>query len=156
MSSIKSIEQAQLRAQLNQAAALPWAPQGGWIRRVRKALGMSGAALSKRLGGSRSRAANLERYEREEGISLRNMREVAEAMGCRFVYAIIPPEGQSVEALVEAQARQRAQAQLADAAGHMALESQSLSAPDAKAELERITNELTHKPPRDFWDPSKA
>ncbi len=157
MGSIKQVERSQLQEQINalnrllsQASGLP---SGGWIRRMRKALGMSGAALSRRLGGGRTQVANLERYEREEGVSLRNMREAAEAMGCRFVYAIVPPSGSNVESLINRQARKKTKKQIHAAAGHMALEDQSLSAADQRAELERLSQALLQKLPRDFWTP---
>lgn len=157
MSSVKSIEQQQLRALLDQAATRNWParPRGGWIRAARKALGMSGAALSRRLGGSRSMAANLERYEQDDALSLGRLHEVAEAMGCRLVYAIVPPEGQTIEALIEAQANERAKALLAAAEGQMALEAQSLTGANAQAERARLAKDLLQKPPRDFWDPSE-
>lgn len=160
--SIQHIEQEQLRAKINRVnqalsglsiAALRY---GDAIRRMRKALGMSGAALSRRLGGSRTQAANLERYERDEGVSLRNMREAAEAMGCRFVYAIVPPPGKTVEDLIQAQAEKHADEQLQAAAGHMALEAQSLNEADREAELARLRDGLLRtlpKLPRDFWNP---
>lgn len=155
MSSVKAVEQQQLRALLDRAASQSWParPRSGWIRAVRKALGMSGAALSRRLGGTRSMAANLERYEQDEALSLGRLGEVAEAMGCRLVYAIVPPKGQTIEALIEAQADKRAKALLASAEGHMALEAQSLTGPNTQAERERIAEDLLKKPPRDFWDP---
>lgn len=154
MRSIKAIEQQQLRARLDRGASEDWParPRGGWIRAVRKALGMSGTALSRRLGGTRSMAASLEQYERDGAISLNRLQKVAEAMGCRLVYAIVPPKGQTIEALVQAQADQRAKALLASAEGHMALEAQSLTAADARAERERLAKDLVQKPPRDFWD----
>ena len=157
MNSVKVIEQQQLRALLDRAAAEDWPerPRGGWIRAVRKALGMSGAALSRRLGGTRSMAANLERYERDSAISLNRLQKIAEAMGCRLVYAIVPPKGQTIEALVQAQADKWAKALLASAEGHMALEAQSLTAADAQAERERLAKELLQKRPPDFWDTGK-
>lgn len=151
--SISQIEREQLRRQVDTASGVDGLAGGDWIRRVRKALGMSGAALSERLGGgSRSRAANLERNEREERATLRSMREAAEALGCRFVYGIVPPPGVTVENLIEQQAERRAKQLLNRARGHMALEAQTLSAADAAAELARLKAELMRQPPRDFWD----
>ena len=40
-------------------------PNGGWIRAVRDALGMSGAELARRMGVSQQRVATLERGELE-------------------------------------------------------------------------------------------
>ncbi len=152
--SIKTVQREQTRKQIARAAALLrlGRPASGWIQTVRTALGMSGAALSKRLGGGRTMAANLERYEREERVTLKTMREAAEAMGCRFVYAIVPPEGESIESLVEAQAQRRAAALIRSAAVHMSLEAQQLGDEDTRAELERIKRELLQHTPRDFWE----
>ncbi len=150
----QTIQREHLRKQISKIAALAALnrPPSGWINTARTALGMSGAALSRRLGGGRTLAANLEHSEREDRATLRSMREAAEAMGCRFVYAIVPPEGQSIETLVEAQARRRATQLIREAAVHMHLEAQQLGEEDARTELERITCELQHHLPRDFWD----
>lgn len=152
--STQTIQREQTRKQVDQAARVArlGRPASGWIHTVRTALGMSGAALSKRLGGGRTMAANLERYEREERVTLKNMREAAEALGCRFVYAIVPPEGQTIESLVEAQARSRAARVLRNVNVHMGLEGQQLGQEDARAELDRLTRELMQQPSRDFWD----
>lgn len=161
MGSSNAIEQQQLQQKLNSAAELQWPsqPRGGWIRASRKALRMSGAALSARLGGSRTRAANLERYEQQESLSMRNLSEAAEAMGCKLVYAIVPAsskpgEAATIEQLINAQAEIKARELLAQASGHMALEAQQLSDVSTKAELQRLQNELLQEPPRNFWHPT--
>lgn len=154
--NIKAVEREQVRAQVaNAAAALEHIsiPRQGWIKSIRIALGMSGAALSRRLGGGRTRAANLERYERDERLSLKSMREAASAMGCRFVYAIVPPQGESVESLLEAQAERRAKRIVRGASVHMALEAQQLGVRETSAEVERLKTQLLNEMPRDFWDP---
>lgn len=154
--NIRAIEREQVRTQVaNAAAALAdiSIPRQGWIKSVRIALGMSGAALSRRLGGGRTRAANLERYERDERLSLKSMHEVAAAMGCRFVYAIVPFQGDSIESLLEAQAERRARRIVHNASVHMALEAQQLGVRETSAEIERLKNQLLNEMPRDFWDP---
>lgn len=125
-------------------------PPEGWLRAVRKALGMSGAQLARRAGVTRARIAAAEQSELAGGITLRSMQAAAEAMGCRFVYAIVPPV--TVENLVIAQARSKAAALVSTASWHMALENQAL--PDAKIS-EKITSlarSLAHEMPSDFWD----
>lgn len=154
--NIKAVEREQIRAQVAKAAAAPAlisVPRQGWIKNMRIALGMSGAALSRRLGGGRTRAANLERYEQDERLSLKSMREAAAAMGCRFVYAIVPPQGESVESLLEAQAERRAKRIVRDASVHMALEAQQLGVRETSAEVERLKTQLLYEMPRDFWEP---
>ncbi len=125
-------------------------PGDGWIATIRKALGMSGAALARRLGVTRARVSQAERAEREGGITLKAMDEFAAAMGCRFVYAIVPEAGR-VEDIVSAQARRKAEALVARASGHMALERQALPAKKNRAEVERVARELMEDMPPDFW-----
>lgn len=125
-------------------------PNEGWIATMRKALGMSGADLARRLGVTRARVSQAEQAEREGGVSLKTMQAMAEAMGCRFVYAIVPAEGR-IEDVVAAQARRKAEALVARASTHMALERQALPAKKNKAEVERLVRELMEDPPPGFW-----
>lgn len=124
-------------------------PAEGWIATMRKALGMSGTDLAKRRGVTRARISQAERAESGGGVTLRTMRAAAEAMGCRFVYAIVP-EGR-VEEVIAAQARRKARTIVDKASDHMALESQSLSEAQNNAEIERIAQELMREMPADFW-----
>ncbi len=125
-------------------------PAEGWIATVRKALGMSGADLARRLGVTRARVSQAERAEREGGITLKAMEDFAGAMGCRFVYAIVPAEGR-IEDVVAAQARKKAEALVARASTHMALERQALPDRKNKAEVERVARALMEDPPPGFW-----
>ncbi|MDP2124618.1 MAG: mobile mystery protein A [Parvibaculum sp.] len=125
-------------------------PVEGWIATVRKALGMSGAELARRLGVTRARVSQAEQAEREGGVSLKTMQAMAEAMGCRFVYAIVPAEGR-IEGVVAAQARKKAEALVARASTHMALERQALPAKKNRAEVERVARALMEDPPPGFW-----
>ena len=125
-------------------------PAEGWIRTVRKALGMSGAQLARRMGVTRARIAQSERAELAGGISLRSMQAVAEAMGCRFVYAFVSPD--TVENVIAAQARKKAQAIVDIAGKHMALEGQAVSGSRSRHEVSRLMNELIYEMPRDFWE----
>ncbi|MFC3324481.1 mobile mystery protein A [Mesorhizobium cantuariense] len=124
-------------------------PSEGWIRTVRKALGMSGAQLARRMGVTRARIAQAEQAELEGGITLKSMQATAEAMGCRFVYAFVPPD--TIEKVILAQARKRAEAIVATAGKHMALEDQAVTGSRNGQEVIRLTNELIHDMPPDFW-----
>ena len=65
-------------------------PAKGWIRAIREALGMSGKQLANRLNVSQPRISKLEQDEVSGVVSLKTMRQAAEAMDCVFVYAIVP------------------------------------------------------------------
>lgn len=130
--------------------ALPQPPEG-WLRSMRKALGLSGAQLARRMGVTRARIAKAEQAEKLGGITLKSMQDAASAMGCRFVYAIVPASGSS-EDLILAQARKKAQAIVGTASGHMALENQALSDDRITKETERLAQQLAREMPPGFWD----
>jgi predicted DNA-binding mobile mystery protein A len=102
------------------------------------------------MGVTRARVNNAEQGELSGGITLKSMQTAAEAMGCRFVYAIVPPE--TVDDIVSAQARKKALAIVGRASGHMALEDQALSNEKIAQEVARLAADLSREPPPDFWD----
>ena len=151
--SFKTVIQNQYRGLVDNAAAnligLKLPPEG-WLRTVRNALGMSGAEVARKLGVTRARVTAAERDELDGGISLKSMQAMAEAMGCRFVYAIIPPSG-DIEDLILAQARKKALAIVGVTSTHMALENQKLPDASIAQEVERLTQEIARENPSDFW-----
>lgn len=125
-------------------------PSEGWVVTVRKALGMSGAQLARRLGVSRASVSQTEKNERSGSVTLKHMQGCAEALGCRFVYAIIPVG--SLEDVIRDQAERKATDLVRRASGHMALESQSLPPEKNKQEIARLREELIREMPSDFWE----
>jgi predicted DNA-binding mobile mystery protein A len=150
--SVKTVVRRQYRSIVDNAASLAGlkTPPEGWLRTVRNALGMSGAELAKKMGVTRARVAQAEHAELTGGITLKSMQATAQAMGCRFVYAIIPSSGH-IEDIITAQARKKAMAIVGTASQHMALENQKL--PDGKIaqEVERLTREIAQEMPPDLW-----
>lgn len=151
----KQIAQEQCSKLVNQAALIVniSQPNEGWIKTVRSALAMSGAALSKRLGGHRSTASYLERSELDGSISLKKMQQTAEAMNCRFVYAIVPTGGaeDSIESIIERRAKAIARVTVEETSVHMMLEAQQLSKAVREKEVERLKKQLINDMPRNFW-----
>jgi predicted DNA-binding mobile mystery protein A len=150
---IKQTIQAQYRETIDEIVphvSLLARPPEGWLRTVRKALGMSGAQLARRMGVTRARVAAAERAELDHSATLRSMQAAAAAMGCKFVYAIVPDE--SIENLVAARAREKASAFVKTASQHMALEDQALPPAKIQQSMDRLTRELMHEMPRNLWD----
>lgn len=125
-------------------------PQEGWIRTVRKAFGMSGPQLAKRLGVTRAAIYQTERREQTGEVTIKHMETVAKGLSCRFVYAIVP--NASVEETIKAQAQKKAQAIVGRAHTHMALEQQAVSASRNRKEVERLVDEMLRDQPSGFWD----
>src|ERR1035441_11050798 len=65
-------------------------PRSGWIRAIRGALGMSQAVLAERLGVSAAAVNKLEHAEVHGGITTAKLAEVAAALDCTLVYALVP------------------------------------------------------------------
>ncbi|CCV08088.1 conserved hypothetical protein [Mesorhizobium metallidurans STM 2683] len=148
--SVKQAVREQYQATVNRVpVGTIHLPAEGWIRTVRKALGMSGAQLAQRMGVTRARIAQAERAELDGGVTLKSMQATAEAMGCRFVYAFEPPA--AIETIIVAQARKKAEAIVGAAARHMALEDQTVSDSRTEQEVSRLMRELIHEMPADFW-----
>lgn len=152
--SVKTIVQQQYRSTVdNVATSLAGlkTPPEGWLRTVRNALGMSGAEVAKNLGVTRARVTKAEHAELTGGVTLKSMQVIAEAMGCRFVYAIIPKSGR-IEDIITAQARKKAMKIVSTTSTHMALENQKLTDDKIAQEVDRLTREIAQERPRDFWN----
>ena len=125
-------------------------PPEGWLRTVRKALGMTGPQLAGRLGISKVQIAKTEKREIDEGVTLQTMKKMAEAMNCRFVYAVIPH--QEIEQVIKEQATKKAKARVKAADTQMAFENQALDKDKRDAQIERIVGEIMDKMPSDLWN----
>ncbi len=151
--SIKKIVLAQYQTIVDRAVnkSADWTlPQEGWIRTVRKALGMSGSQLARRLGRTRAAVSNIERAELSGSVSIKNMQQMAEVMNCRFVYAIIPEV--SIEDLIQKRAKEKAMTIVAETNSHMALESQTLDKEAIEFEVNRIQNTFINDFSVDLWN----
>lgn len=125
-------------------------PVRGWIRAVREALGMSGTQLAQRLKVSQPRIPKLEQDELSGAVTLKTMRQVAEALDCVFVYALVPRT--SLEDTVRVQARKIAAKRMQRVSHTMLLESQGLSEEEQHASLDAAVEELVREMPRELWD----
>ncbi|MCF6229213.1 MAG: mobile mystery protein A [Gammaproteobacteria bacterium] len=122
----------------------------GWLKIVRKALGMSGSQLAKRLGVTKGRVSQAESAELSGSATLNSMQSMAQAMGCRFVYAVIPEK--EIESVIRDQAMLKAKARIKAASTQMALEAQALNDEQLAFEIDRLASEIIEKMPSDLWD----
>jgi predicted DNA-binding mobile mystery protein A len=111
-------------------------PHVGWVRYIRDALNMSGFQLARRLNVRQPTLARLEQKEREETITLRALRRVANGLGCDLVYALVPRV--SLTETIEQQARRAVTVALRDL-------------PGAPAGTEELVRELLVRMPRWMW-----
>ena len=125
-------------------------PRGGWIRAIRDALGMSSRQLAKRLGVVQSRIVALEKAEATDATTLKSLREAAEALNCKLVYALVP--NAPLDEIVRDRAAAKALDQFAPVAQGMMQENQSLTVTQMKEELKRLAAEILNEPLRYLWE----
>jgi len=123
-------------------------PAGGWIRAVRRALGMSTGALGRRLELAQQSIVQLEENEKNESITLASLRRVAAALDAELVYAIVPRK--NLRDSIAARAREVAAERVAPVAHSMKLESQGLSDKELRERIEELAREIERRP-RDLW-----
>ena len=118
-------------------------PRSGWIRSVRGALGLTQSALATRLEITRVAVNNLEHSESRGGITIAKLAEVARAMDCSLVYALVP--NSTLDEIVFAQARRVAAATLGYASQTMELESQAIQNDQYQEAVDRFAAEIVAK-----------
>jgi predicted DNA-binding mobile mystery protein A len=122
-------------------------PHAGWVKAIRTALGMTQRDLAARLGISDVAVHKLERSEQDGRISLAKLAQVAAAMDCTVVYAVVP--NSSLEETVQRQARRVAEARLGYAADTMRLEDQTVAGDRRAGYAEAYAQELIAA--NDIW-----
>jgi predicted DNA-binding mobile mystery protein A len=151
---IKAVVLKQYQNKVNQALkqfgdyAMP--SSEGWLKTVRKALGMSGSQLADRLGVTKGRVSQAESAELSGSATLKSMQNMAQAMDCRFVYAVIPEK--EIENLIKDRAVLKAKEQIKAASTQMALEAQALNDEQLTFEIDRLASEIIKKMPSDLWN----
>lgn len=139
----------QLKPLRKQGLALP--PRG-WIRTIRDALGMNGRQLADRMGVAYSYRDQLEKREVAGTVTIKTLERAAEALGCDVVYALIPKNKGTFEAMVHQQAQTVARRIVDEVDVTMALEAQPVDSNFRKREIERIASELAASMPRALWN----
>ena len=151
--TVSRAKQRQAESKINQVTQMAQTftkPLGGWIATFQEAIGMSVPALAARLGVSRNSVYSSIQNEQAGTISLNQLDKMAEAMGGKLVYAIIPREG-PVEEIVIAQARKKAKRIIQRTRAHMALEEQTEGLRSQEEMIEELASEIASEMPRDFW-----
>ncbi len=151
--SVKKIVTKQYRDIVNRAARQLdglIVPQEGWLRTVRNSLNMSGAQLARHMSVTRALISNTEKAEPSGAVTLKSMQQMAEAMNCRLIYAIVPEH--EIEDVIAKRARDKATKQVKATTTHMALEDQTLSGEKMEFEVDRLAKEMIEKMDSKLWN----
>jgi len=154
---VQSMVDEQYKEIANSASSLkgaPFRPAEGWVRTMRKALGMSGAQLAQRLNVSRNRVSVLERREVGGDITINQLKDMADKLGCELTYALVPKK--DINLLLEERAEQLAKVQLSSNTQNMFLEAQSIDPDKEKFLFDRLKQELLNAGGRVLWKSDKG
>ena len=154
--TVQTTQQALARKHLDkaltpfrEALAQPRPPKG-WVRAIRDALGMTSRQLAARMGYSQSSITGLEQGEEAETISLKTLRQAAEALDCQLVYALVPKA--TLDETVRRRAQALAEEHLARVHHTMRLENQALREGALADELERLTDSILSGRASRLWE----
>jgi predicted DNA-binding mobile mystery protein A len=126
-------------------------PPTGWIKAIRSALGMSMQQLGRKLSITKQSIQDIERRERDGSITMKSLREVANAMDMQLVYGFIPKDG-SLDALIDRKARELATQIVMRTSNSMKLEDQENTKKRLKKAIEERTNTIKNEIPKILWD----
>ncbi|WP_339745915.1 mobile mystery protein A [uncultured Maricaulis sp.] len=128
-------------------------PAKGWVRAIRDALGMTGRQLAERLGIKQPTLVALEQGEVNGTITMGRLKELAEALDCTLVYALVP--NRPLQQIVADRARHLANLRLMRTHHSMRLEDQGLAEADLADERDRLAAGLLRDNARQIWRPDE-
>lgn len=123
-------------------------PKGGWLKAIRLTVGMPSAYVARKLHITARTFRDFEKNEAAGTINLKTLKRAADAMDCDLVYAVVPRAG-SLQAMIEKQARKRAEGVVHPVAHSMLLEGQSTAAGGER--VNELSNELAADPNASLW-----
>jgi len=126
-------------------------PPTGWLKAVRVTLGMTLQQLANKRSITKQSVQEIERREQEGAITLKSLREAAEALDMNLVYGLVPKDG-SLENLVDRKARELATRIVARTSNTMKLEDQENNEERLKKAIEERTAAIKHERPKMLWD----
>ncbi len=149
----KGLQIQQLESKLRAYARLKETstPSTGWVKAIRKALGMSLQQMANRLSITKQSATELEQREQDGSLTLKSLREAARVLDMELVYGLVPKDG-SLEALVERKARELAIQIVSRTSNSMKLEDQENSQERIKKAIDERADELKREMPKVLWD----
>lgn len=144
---LKQLDQQLLMLKANHADAMP---TEGWVRSIRKALGMTVKQLARRLHVDPSRVVKIETSELKGAVTLRTMQQTAEQLHCHFAYQFIPKT--NLAECVRNRAKKLAEDAIKRTAHTMDLESQSVEKKWLEEQITEMTQSLLQKSWKNLWE----
>lgn len=126
-------------------------PPNGWIYSIRQGINMSLRQLGQRLSITPQSVKEIEEREKNGTISLKVLRQVANALDMDFVYGFVPREN-TLEAMVTKKAKELATRIVERTSIQMGLEDQKNTDERIEKAINERTDEIKRELPRYLWD----
>ena len=146
-----SIEQVDRKLKSFRALNEVIVPKKGWINTVRTALKMSLRQLGEKMEITPQSISEIEQREANESITLKSLRETAQALDMQLVYGFIPKEG-SLEKMIEKRATEIALKIVMRTSNTMKLEDQENSKKRLEKNIKSKAREIIDTMPKHLWD----
>ena len=111
---------------------------------------MSARQLAERTGKSKTTVLSTERNETKGTVQLDSLQDLADALDCDLVYAVIPRT--SLQERLDRQAREIAAKTVSRVSASKELEAQCISAEERARQIDALAEEILCGRKRDFWD----
>lgn len=145
------IEQLDRKFKSFQKASEVTPPPSGWFKAIRVSLGMSLRQLADKLSITQQSVREIETREKEGSITLKSLKEAANAMDMQLVYALVPKEG-TLDNLIDRKATELAIQIVSRTSNNMKLEDQENTKQRLKKAIEERTAIIKNEMPKALWD----
>lgn len=147
---MKRLAQRQIAAKLGKIQELKTHLEGvpSWIQYIRNAVGMTPLQLASRMGIAKSSLHQIERQEALDKTNIQTLKRAAEALGCEFIYAIVPRS--SIEVLINEQAEKKARSIIKAATIQMEYEDQTVDAEETEEQFKELLASI--KASKKLWE----
>jgi predicted DNA-binding mobile mystery protein A len=126
-------------------------PSGSWVFSLRNALGLSLSQLAKKMNISAQSVKEIEEREKEGRITLKILKDIANALELKFVYGFSAPNS-SLEKILKKQANKVAREIVQRTDKNMKLEDQGNSKNRLNKAIKERTQALIDNQDKCLWD----
>ncbi len=123
----------------------------GWIHSLRLTLNMSLRQLGNRMGITPQSVRDIQRREKEGTLTIKTLRDAAEALDMKLVYSFIPKDG-TLEQMIDRKANEMATKIVKRTSTTMRLEDQENTDERIHEAIMELTEDIKRNMPKKLWD----
>ena len=145
------IEQLDQKLQPFSEASKVLVPERGWIHTIRTTLNMTMAQLGTKLNITRQGVKRIEESESNGTITLNSLKNAANAMDLKLVYALVPKDG-TINNLIQLKAESLAKKIVLRTNQNMKLEDQGIGDEKIAKTIKELAEEIKREMKKSLWD----